>query len=70
MHSILSTHAQRLACGCAGVGLVDNDTCWLLGGTDPLKWDTCPRDLALCSHAVQAEGPEVFVIQDLTKDPR
>lgn len=70
---ILSTHSQRLtsvAYGCAGVGLVCKDSCWLLGGMDPPKWDSCPREMALCSLAVQSESPEVFVIQDLTKDPR
>eukprot|EP00884_Botryococcus_braunii_P000314 jgi/Botrbrau1/10283/Bobra.0120s0005.1 len=53
----------------ASVGLVDKDSCWLRGPT-PKESDPVPRGVALCSFAVLAEGDEVFVIQDLTKDPR
>lgn len=53
----------------ASVGLVDKDSCWLRGPT-ATESDPVPRGVALCSHVVLADGPEVFVIQDLTKDPR
>ena len=53
----------------AFISLVDVDRVWLKSKSG-LDANETPRDIAFCSYTVLPENPEVFVIPNMTTDPR
>ena len=65
--AIVRDAAKRLGAPIALISLIDENRQWFKAkvGLEPLE---TPRNISFCTHAIR--GPDVFVVNDATKDDR